>query len=176
LFGLKLNNREKYAVLGAIACLAFFLVMQILIFPMLNKRERLTRAIQERSIALKEMRTMKSEHQSFQKQANATKATLAKREKSFSLFSYLDRLIGEVGIKENVKYMKPSTSVQKETQFKIITVELKLQAITTEQLTRYLHGVEHTDNNLHIKRMSISETGKPEGYIDVVMQVETFEI
>jgi general secretion pathway protein M len=176
LFGLKLNNREKYAVIGAIACIVFFIVMQVLIFPMLDKRERLTRAIQERSTALKEMRSMKSEYQALQKQANTTKASLAKRKKTFSLFSFLDRLIGEVGIKENVKYMKPSTSIQKETKFKITTVELKLQAITMEQLTRYLHGVEHTDNNLHIKRMSISETGKPEGYIDVVMQVETFEI
>ena len=65
--------------------------------------------------------------------------------------------------------------VQKETKLKITTVELKIQAITMEQLTRYLHGVEHTNNNLHIKRLSIAETGKPEGYIDVVMQVETFE-
>ena len=50
-------------------------------------------------------------------------------------------------------------------------------------LTQYRLGNSHaslaevrdTENNLHIKRLSISETGKPEGYIDVVMQVETFE-
>lgn len=175
MFGLKLNSREKYAVIGAMLCIFFFLVMQILIFPLLDKRERLTRVIQENTNALKEMQAMKADFDEFQKQAHAAKAMFAKRDKAFSLFSFLDRLIGDVGIKENVKYMKPSTSVQKETKLKITTVELKIQAITMEQLTRYLHGVEHTKNNLHIKRLSIAETGKPEGYVDVVMQVETFE-
>ncbi len=121
------------------------------------------------------MRAMKFDYEAFQKQTNVTKAAFSRREKSFSLFSYLDKLIGEVGVKENVKYMKPSTSVQKETNVKISSVELKLQAITTEQLTHYLHGVEHNKNNMYIKRIAISETGKPEGFIDVVMQVETVE-
>lgn len=175
MFGLKLNSREKYAVIGAMICIVFFLVMQILVFPLLDKRERLTRVIQENTIALNEMQAMKADFDVFQKQALDAKATFAKRDKAFSLFSFLDRLIGDVGIKENVKYMKPSTSVEKETKLKITSVELKIQAITMEQLTLYLHGVEHTKNNLHIKRLSITETGKPEGYVDVVMQVETFE-
>lgn len=175
MFGLKLNKREKYAVGGAVFCIVLFIILQVLVFPMIDKRDRLARMIQENTKALKSMQEMKTEYEAIQKQAHAAQATYAKRNKNFSLFSFLDRLIGDVGIKDNVKYMKPSTSVQKETNLKVTTVELKIQAITMEQLTRYLHGVEHTENNLHIKRVSISETGKPEGYIDVVMQVETFE-
>lgn len=176
MIALKLKKREKYAVGSAVAFLVFFLVMQLLIFPLLDQRKRLTRVIQQRSTELREMQAMRAAYLSFEKQASTAKQTLANREKSFSLFSFLDRLIGQVGIKANVKYMKPSTSVQKETKIKISTVELKLEAITMLQLTSYLHGVEQTDYNLHVKRMSVSETSKPEGYIDVIMQVETYDI
>jgi len=128
-----------------------------------------------KSEALAQMHDLKAEYVAIRGQANAAKRSLARRPKNFSLFSFLDRLVGEIGIKKNISYMKPSTSMQKDTNFKITTVELKIKAITMEQLTRYLHRVENSNNSLHIRRISISETGKPEGFIDVVMKVETVE-
>jgi len=71
--------------------------------------------------------------------------------------------------------MKPSTSVQKNSPFKISQVEMKLQGLTLQQLTSYLHMVETSKNMANIKRLSISKTGKQEGFIDAVLQVETAE-
>jgi general secretion pathway protein M len=71
--------------------------------------------------------------------------------------------------------MKPSTTVQKNSSYKISQVEMKLQSITLQQLTAYLHMVETSKNMVNIKRLSISKTGKQEDYINAVLQVETFE-
>ena len=78
-----------------------------------------------------------------------------------------------MGIKDNVTRMKPSTSAVGDV--KMATVEVKIDTITMNQLSQYLYRVEYSGNNLFVKRMSISETSKPEGYIDVVLQVETVE-
>ena len=71
--------------------------------------------------------------------------------------------------------MKPSTSVQKDSPYKISQVEMKLQSLTLEQLTTYLHMIETSKNMVYIKRLSILKTGKQEGFIDAVIQVETVE-
>jgi len=52
---------------------------------------------------------------------------------------------------------------------------MKLQGLTLQQLTSYLHMVETSKNMVNIKRLSISKTGKIENLIDAVLQVETAE-
>ena len=72
--------------------------------------------------------------------------------------------------------MKPSTTTQKNNPLKVSKVEMKLQAVTLKQLATYLHRVETSENMVSVKRLSISKTSKQEKFINVVLQVETFEI
>jgi general secretion pathway protein M len=52
---------------------------------------------------------------------------------------------------------------------------MKLDAISLEQLTAFLHGVETSVNMVTVKKLSISKKDKKEGLINVIMQVETIE-
>jgi general secretion pathway protein M len=85
-------------------------------------------------------------------------------------------LAGEAGVKDHVSYMKPTTKVQKNSPYKISRVDMKLDAITLEQLTTYLYGVETSKNMVDIKRISISKKDKKQGLLTAVLQVETVEI
>lgn len=172
---INLNRREKYVVTGAICFIVIFIVFRLVLYPLLNRSDRLSRAFADKTVELKEIRELQTEYYALENKADRARAVLSKRSRDFSLFSFLDSLVGEIDIRGNVSYMNPSTSFQKDTNAKISTVELKLQAITMEQLSNYLYRVEYSGNNLYVKRMSISETSKPEGYIDVVLQVETVE-
>ena len=72
--------------------------------------------------------------------------------------------------------MKPATSVQKNSAYKISQVEMKLEAITLKQLTSFLYRIELSENMVFVKRISISKTDKPKGSVTTVLQAETFEI
>ncbi|MBW2556557.1 MAG: hypothetical protein JRE07_06575, partial [Deltaproteobacteria bacterium] len=133
------------------------------------------RALQVKAESLEEMIALKSEYSAINQSANLSRMRLENRKKDFTLFSFLDRLTGVAGIKERVTYMKPSTSVQKDSPYKISQVEMKLQSLTLEQLTTYLHMIETSKNMVYIKRLSILKTGKQEGFIDAVIQVEAVE-
>lgn len=170
---INLNQREKYYVAAAGAVIVLFLVFQLIISPLLNKRDRLDRQLAQKTEELLEMRVLQAEYLELEKTAEQAKSQLARRDKNFTLFSFLDRLAGQVGIKENVSSMKPSSSVVADV--KISTVDLKIDTITMEQLAEYLHHIEYSGNNLFVKRMIISKTSKPEGYIDLTLQVETVE-
>jgi general secretion pathway protein M len=92
------------------------------------------------------------------------------------LFSFLDRVAGQTRLKDRIAYMKPSTATPKNSPFKISTVEMKLQAITLEQLVAYLYKVETSENAVHIKRISLVKAGKNKSLITAIMEIESFKI
>lgn len=170
---INLNRREKYYVTAAAVVLAVFLFFQFIVFPIQNKRGRLERTLAQKTEALKEVLALQSEYVELEKNAQRAKSELTRRDKNFTLFSFLGNLSDKVGVKENVTSMKPSSSVV--ANVKIVTVELDIDAITMEQLAKYLYQIEYSGNNLFVKSMIISKASKPEGYIDVSLQVETVE-
>ena len=171
----KLTRREKYSLYALSSVICLFVVFQFLVFPSLDKRERLKRTLQAKIDILEKMTALQSEYNTIEKRTELSKSRFAGRDTGFTLFSFLDKLTGKAGIKNHVTYMKPSTSVQKNSPFKISQVEMKLQSLTLQQLTSYLHMVETSNNMVNIKRLSISKTGKQEDLIDAVLQVETVE-
>ena len=171
----KLARREKYSIYALSGVICLFVVFQFIVFPFLDKKERLKRTLQAKTDILEKMTALQSEYNTIKKRTELSKSNFAKRDTSFTLFSFLDKLTGKAGIKNHVTYMKPSTSVQKNSPFKISQVEMKLQGLTLQQLTSYLHMVETSKNMVNIKRLSISKTGKLENLIDAVLQVETAE-
>ena len=171
----KLSKREKYAIYALSGAILLFILIQFIVFPSIDKRKRLKRTLQVKEDALLEMIALRSDYDAIEKRTNLAKVRFENREKGFTLFSFLDSLTGKARIKEYVTYMKPSTTVQKDNSYKISQVEMKLQGLTLQQLTTYLHMIETSKNIVYIKRLSISKTGEKESYIDVVLQVETVE-
>jgi len=171
----KLTKREKYIIYALSGAILLFILIQFIVFPSIDKRKRLKRTLQVKEDALSEMIALKSEYDAIEKRTNLAKVSFENREKDFTLFSFLDSLTGKARVKEYVTYMKPSTTVQKNNLYKISQVEMKLQGLTLQQLTTYLHMVETSKNMVYVKRLSISKTGKLEGFIDAVLQVETVE-
>lgn len=171
-----LNKREKYAVYAVSVLIAIFILIKFIISPIIDKRARLTRTLQSQTKTLEEMRHLQSEYSTIKEKARLSKKRFKARNKDFTLYSFLDRLADKSGIKNNITYMKPSTSAREKSGHKISKVEMKLQSITLKQLTSYLYGVETSKNIVSIKRISIVKTGIKEGYINAVLQVETVEI
>jgi len=171
----KLAKRERYSIYALSGAVFVFIVIQFIVFPSIDKRKRLNRELQVKTDDLREMMTLKSDYSEIENSTHAASARFAGREKGFTLFSFLDRLTGEAGIKEYVTYMKPSTTVQKNSPYKISQVEMKIQGLTLQQLTTYLYMVETSKNMVRVRRLSIVRAGKPEGFIDAVLQVETIE-
>ncbi len=172
---MKLNRREKYSVYAAAVIICLFVLIKFIVSPVIDKRERVTRAIQVKTKILGEMTALKSKYDAISNRADLSKLRFAKREKNFTLFSLTDSLAGKAAIKDHIVYMKPSTSVAKNSNYKISSVEIKVQNITLKELVSYLYMVETTDNNIFIKGLSISKSGGQENLINAVLKVETIE-
>ncbi len=170
----RLNKRERYAIFAAAAFVLLFVVVEFIVAPIMDRQQRLETAIRQKQATLTDMQRMKLEYEALKNENERFKRNFSDRPEGFTLFSFLDALAGEAGVKDNIAYMKPSKSRPKNSPYNLSMVELKLQEINIKQLTPYLHMIETSKNMVFIRRISITKTGK-EGMIDAILQVETFE-
>lgn len=173
---LTVTRRERLALMVAGGVIAAFLVVQLVIVPMVEKHRLLTRRLEAQSRSLQEMIAMQAEYVQLKGRTRQAQAELSSRKPGFTLFSFLDSLAGQTGLKDRIAYMKPSTNVQEGLPYKISVVETKLQGITMKQLTGYLYRVENSENSVRVRRLSISKEGSQQGTIDAVLLVETYEL
>lgn len=169
-----LNPRERIGVAAAVAAVAVFAVIQLAVIPFYENRERLSRSIDSKKDALDQMYKLRADYAAVNRKAAIAKARFAKRDKAFTLFSFLDQQSGAAGIKQNVAYMKPSSPPAKEGELQKSRVEMKLQSINMKQLTDFLHRVETSENQVFVRKMALTLSGKKEKLIDVTFLVETF--
>jgi general secretion pathway protein M len=171
---MKLARREKYFVSGAAVFIGAFLLLQLLVFPFFERMKRVQRGVEAKEDALEEIVRLSAEYQRYQRGSQDVRQALSRRRGGFTLFSFLEREAGDAGVKEYIKYMKPSTS-SGPGSYKESLVEMKLEAISLSQLVDYLHKIEEPENLVMVKRISIKETKGKSGYLDTILQVMTFQ-
>jgi general secretion pathway protein M len=169
-----LAKRERYFVFGAAVLLAMFFIFQFLISPFFETRRRITRGIRAKQDGLEEIIRLSSEYHRYRRGSQGIKGILAERSKGFTLFSFLEKEARDAGVKDSIKYMKPSVSTGSG-PYKESLVEMKLEAVTLQQLSGYLWRIESTENVVSIKRISIKENNDKTGRLDAILQVLTFQ-
>jgi general secretion pathway protein M len=171
---IKLAKREKYVVIISACVASLFLIINFLILPFFNAKDRLRKGIVTKEGEYKEIASLISVYKGYQKSADEISDAMAKRGKGVTLISYLDQAAGTAEVKDYVERVNPSP-LKGSGQFKESVVEIKLDGVTPEQMVKYLYGIENPDYLVFIKRLSIADNRKQEGYLDLTIQVFTYE-
>ena len=168
-----LNRRERIFVKSAVAFMAVFLLIRFVVLPLSGQQEHLEKALAEKKKMLQEMLSVQEEVTAASGKMHDAMTGLDRRDANFTLFSFLDRLAGEAGVKDTITYMKPSTEESESGNGLLSLVEMKLEAVSLENLVAYIYKIETTASMVFIKRLSISRQEKDIGGVDAVMQVVT---
>ena len=172
----RLNKREKYIVYGALGILAALVIYQVIINPFFEGKAQMRNNLERKRAMVAEMQQWQSDYQALKQYAQANESRFARRNKGFSLYSFLSKMTIQAGIKDRLTYMRPTKTVQKNSDYRISRVEMKLDGVGLEQLVNYLYVVETSDNIVEITKLAITKKDKELGLISVVMQVEAIEI
>lgn len=173
---MKLSKRENYAIALAVVFTIFFIIIRFAVFPIIDKRGIARRNLQLKKEVLKDMGVLYTEYLTIKKRSQHIEKRLTGRSRNFTLFSFLDRLAGKTKIKSRIVYMKPTISVQRDGPYRISSVEMKLESVSTKAFISYIHKIESSDKIINIKRISVVKNKKKNGLLNVVLLVETFEI
>ncbi len=171
---MKLARREKILVGVAGGLAALFLVSQLLVFPFLDRVDGLRGGVRAKEAALREMLLLRDEYRASRQGYLEVERLLEKRGQGFTLFSFLEEAADAAAIKSNIKYMKPSESSGGGLRREAL-VEMKLEKVALSQLVTFLRGVESPQNVVTVRRITIQESKSQQEYLDIILQVATFE-
>ncbi|WP_163338235.1 type II secretion system protein GspM [Desulfopila sp. IMCC35008] len=169
----QLGQREKVTLAVGVFFVIGVLIFHFMISPYFENRERLQKSIERKQKDLLEMRLLQQEYGELRKQEGGIKTNLARRQKGFTLFTFLDQQAAAADVKQQIKYMKPSV-VEGDDEFSESLVEMKLQEVDLPHLVRFLRGIESDVNVVSVRRISIQASSKEQGMLDVILQVVTF--
>lgn len=171
----EMSRRERYFVMAAGVAIVLFIFFQFIISPVTTWGKRLDQNLTVEKTELQEMLALQQEHKGLTHLASSAAHGLNNRDKNFTLFSFLDDLAGRAGVKNNITYMKPSTSDKENGGYPLSIVEVKLEMVNLKGLTSYLYMIETSGEKIFVKRVSISKNEGNKTGVDVVMRVETIK-
>lgn len=160
-------------MMGAVA-LVLGLFVQFVAFPIYDARERTKRSIAANEKVLQQLGPLWTEHRILKEGAQAVQQILARRPGNFTLFSYLEKKTGEAGVKQNLKYINPSKA-SVSGSYEEISVDLKLEKITLNQLVNFLYVVESREDLIALRKIAVAKAKDEPEYLNATIQVATFQ-
>lgn len=167
-----LGARERIFVVGGVVALLLTILYAIVIDPLTTQSVQLDRRIVKTQRDVRELYTLQRQYQAHKEVLDNINAKL-QRQKNFAIFSHLEKLAGDTGIRGKIVYMKPTVSTSSDA-YEEESVEIKMEGVTLKQLIRYLYQVENSPQFLKIKRLHIKPRFDNRQLLTATFRVSTF--
>jgi general secretion pathway protein M len=170
---IRLAKRERHFVIGVACFVGVIVLYELLISPFFENRAKMQRGVEKNEAYLRQVMELTAEYEAKKRVSQDMAQALDRRRRGFSLYTYLDQAAKKTGIDKHRTSMLPST--KGEGLFKESTVDMDLEAVTGAQLMEYLYEIESPEDLISIKRMTVKQNGKQDGYLDVSFLALTLE-
>ena len=170
-----LSRRQQYAMSIGWTVVLALLLAQFLLFPFLEAKKTVNRAIISNEKILGEMALLSAEYRGLKQHEEGIQQSLARRSRDFTLFSHLERVAGEAGVKANIKYINASKG-SASGPYEELPVEIKLEKITLKQLTDFFYILESPQDLIRIKKLVVSKMKENPEYLAAQIQAVTFQL
>lgn len=148
-----LSDSEKNTIKwGGIATILLLYVILVLL-PLKDKEDDYKRQAQRSLKSAEKVEAMSREYRELTIRFEELKSSNSGKNEDFTLFSFLDKVATDSGLKGSIKGMKPS--IQAKEGYTESTVAVELEDVQIKALTEYIHLVESSGQNILIKKVDI---------------------
>jgi general secretion pathway protein M len=165
----QLSRREQVAVaVGVVAVLAAVIYLGI-IAPYRNTLAQLDSKITSRQRQIRDVESLRRDFLVLQQRQSAAETRLDKAG-AFSLFPFMEGLVGQIAAKENLISMRPQPSAPRENLIEE-SVEVRLEKIRLSQVIRLLYAVDTADALLQVKNLRLRTRFDDRTLFDATMTI-----
>ncbi|MGA1875892.1 MAG: hypothetical protein ACMUIA_09820 [bacterium] len=166
-----LGTKEKLILLAVVSGISLLLIIQFYFLPAVANMKNFAQAIPKRQEDLKELLKLRDEFFELRNKMASINGAIQKRGPHFELLTFLEELAKKCNIDNKIVSMRPlnhPSLLPNE-----MTVEIDIDGLVTEELTRYLYEIENSGKLLYIKKTNIRSNFGPEKHLNVSLHVST---
>ena len=101
-----LSSREKQVVTGGAILVLVFILIQFVYLPGHDRHRALEKSLVSEQQSLERIRHLEAQYQAMTRSSQELDSLVRTRDKTFTLFSFLDRQAEKAGVKAHIDYMK----------------------------------------------------------------------
>ena len=169
-----LSNREKILIYGAVLAVVLFLIYQLLFAPLLSSRSEYNLESARLEKSLYELKSLSEKYVAEKATYDRLKKMLDSK-KGLSVLTYLENISKNVGITENIEYIKPKGSETSE-GITAARVEIKIDALPAQSLLVFLHEIEEKRVGLIVTYLRMKPFFKEKGKVDVIIGISDITV
>jgi general secretion pathway protein M len=171
----KLPKRQQLAIACGGGFVLVMLLIQTLFLPFMEAKKTVNQSIRNNEKTLAEMVLLAKDYQVLKRQAAKIQQALARRPQNFSLFSTLEKIAGEAGVKSSIKSMNAAKG-SISGPYEELPVDIRLDKITLRQLTDFLYLLESPQELIRVKRIALTKMPESPEYLSAQVQAVTFQL
>jgi len=171
----KLSKRQQLTVSGGGGIIVFILLVQLFVLPFMEAKDTVNQSIRNNEKTLGEVMLLAKDYRVLKRQAQRIQQSLARRPQNFSLFSHLEKIAGDAGVKGNIKSINASKG-SISGPYEELPVDIRLEKITLRQLTDFLYLLEVPQELIRVKKISLTKMQESPEYLSAQVQAVTFQL
>ena len=166
----RLSPRERLLLGLAVGSVLVISLYSFVWDPMVAGREALQRRIVTKEKELVEIQHQRTHYLDLLRQLEASQAVLVRTDQSFSLFAYLQNAVAQAVSREHIQSMNP-TDKNLSDEYQEQAVEIKLTAVSLDQLENVLYRIEKGDYQLRVSRLQVKKRYNDQYNFDITATV-----
>ncbi len=171
---MRLTRREYGLAVVVVVLTATWGLFALGLTPALERIETLKRVIPEKQNELDRLRIKAGEYVSLRDDLEGLRSKITSQEKSFELLPFIESLVEQCSLTQNVKTMK-QVAAQSETDVQEIVVEIEIENVTLRQLCEFVEKIQSPNILASIKRLTIKKNLTNPDLLDSGIEVRNFK-
>ena len=171
---MRLTRREYWLAAGVVVLTTAWAFFAFGVTPALERMETLKRVIPEKQNELDRLRVKADEYMSLCEDFEDLRVKIASQEKTFELLSFVESLVKQCGLTQNVKTIN-RVAAQSETDVLEIVVEIEVENVTLRQLCEFIEKIQSPNILASIKRFTIKKNPTNPDLLDSRIEVRNLK-
>jgi len=169
----RLTAREKAFLIPGIVALGLLLGNQFIAKPMRERLSTVTRVVESKDKTLRQLKEMGIELKTLRSEVIRIHREIEAQPDKGRVLALLERIQEEQGLSSHVIHMRPSGAALGK-RYEETTIEIKLDAVTLEQLLGFLEKLADLNLAIGVKWLEIKHTTDTSGsLLEATLKVST---
>ena len=171
---MQLTYRERWMIVGTIVFLGLWAVYALGVRPAVERLQTLKRVIPEQQQVLEKLRVKSAQYLAMQDELDGYKQRALLEGKDFEPLRFLESTVNQMNLTKKLSSMKQEM-LQLDSSYCEVIVEIKLQAVSLEQLVELLLKVRASSYPLRIRSLYTKKSSAEPELLDTLIQISALK-
>lgn len=167
---MNLTQREKQFIAAGAILFGLIVIFQVFARPAISRVGTLKRVVSDKQQLLGKLRAKSEQYKTISRELERIRLEMGRQPEERKILSFVERIQKDSGLMQKVVYMKPTTMIVNDV-YEQITIEMKLQSITLEQLIQFLSKIESSELVIGIRTLDLKRSLRDSGLLDTTVQL-----